>query len=85
MPSPFSSPVRYLGRPQGMQITSRFSPSLPSADDVLDVHQALAVMNRSQLDGRESDFNFSGAGTARISGWKFIYKKLSQTSLYVWG
>ena len=61
MPSPFSSNVRYLGRPQGMQITSRFSPSLPYADDALDVHQALAVMNRSQLDGRESGFNFSGA------------------------
>ena len=24
----------------------------------------------------ESDFNFSGAGTARTSGWKFIYRGL---------
>lgn len=47
------------------------------------------------------DFNFTGAGTARTSGWKFIYKGLSQpqgmmhgpsyervtysTPVYVWG
>lgn len=24
----------------------------------------------------QSDFNFSGAGTARTSGWKFIYQRL---------
>jgi SCF-associated factor 1 len=24
----------------------------------------------------ETDFNFSGAGTARVSGWKFIYRGL---------
>ncbi|TFK75017.1 RCC1/BLIP-II [Pluteus cervinus] len=33
----------------------------------------------------QADFNFSGAGTARTSGWKFIYKGLSQPQVYVWG
>ncbi|KIY53369.1 RCC1/BLIP-II protein [Fistulina hepatica ATCC 64428] len=43
------------------------------ADDVL--------WKRRLLD----DFNFSGAGTARTSGWKFIYKGLSSPQVYVWG
>lgn len=33
----------------------------------------------------ESDFNFSGAGTARTSGWKFIYRGLFNPQVYVWG
>jgi SCF-associated factor 1 len=32
-----------------------------------------------------SDFNFSGIGTARTSGWKFIYKGLRNPRLFVWG
>lgn len=31
------------------------------------------------------DFNFSGSGTARQTGWKFLYKRLSNPGLYVWG
>ncbi|KAJ7504381.1 regulator of chromosome condensation 1/beta-lactamase-inhibitor protein II [Mycena galericulata] len=33
----------------------------------------------------QSDFNFSGAGTARVSGWKFIYKGLFNPKVFVWG
>ncbi|KAF5378889.1 hypothetical protein D9615_006986 [Tricholomella constricta] len=33
----------------------------------------------------QSDFNFSGAGTARTSGWKFIYRGLFNPRVYVWG
>ncbi|TBU47471.1 RCC1/BLIP-II [Dichomitus squalens] len=33
----------------------------------------------------EQDFNFSGADTARHSGWKFLYKRLSNPAVYVWG
>ncbi|KAL1747612.1 regulator of chromosome condensation 1/beta-lactamase-inhibitor protein II [Schizophyllum fasciatum] len=31
------------------------------------------------------DFNFTGAGTARTSGWKFIYGGLYNPRVYVWG
>ncbi|KAF8202318.1 regulator of chromosome condensation 1/beta-lactamase-inhibitor protein II [Pholiota molesta] len=31
------------------------------------------------------DFNFSGQGTARTSGWKFIYKGLFKPRVFVWG
>ena len=31
------------------------------------------------------DFNFSGARTARTSGWKRIYKGLSNPKVYAWG
>ncbi|KIL71040.1 hypothetical protein M378DRAFT_155990 [Amanita muscaria Koide BX008] len=31
------------------------------------------------------DFNFTGEGTARSSGWKFIYKNLDKPKAYVWG
>lgn len=31
------------------------------------------------------DFNFSGEGTARTSGWKFIYRGLAHPRTYVWG
>ncbi|KAJ7623151.1 regulator of chromosome condensation 1/beta-lactamase-inhibitor protein II [Roridomyces roridus] len=31
------------------------------------------------------DFNFSGADTARVSGWKFIYKGLFNPRVFVWG
>lgn len=31
------------------------------------------------------DFNFSGSQTSRTSGWKFIYKGLSNPKVYVWG
>lgn len=33
----------------------------------------------------QSDFNFSGAGTARTSGWKLIYKGLHNPRVFVWG
>ncbi|KAI8985750.1 RCC1/BLIP-II [Trametes punicea] len=33
----------------------------------------------------QEDFNFSGSDTARKSGWKFLYKRLSDPYLYVWG
>ncbi|PFH46985.1 hypothetical protein AMATHDRAFT_153212 [Amanita thiersii Skay4041] len=32
-----------------------------------------------------ADFNFSGARTARSSGWKFIYSGMSNPKTYVWG
>lgn len=33
----------------------------------------------------QEDFNFSGSDTARRGGWKFLYMRLSNPSLYVWG
>ncbi|KAF7309831.1 RCC1/BLIP-II protein [Mycena indigotica] len=33
----------------------------------------------------KSDFNFSGAGTARTSGWKFIYRNMYNPKVFVWG
>ncbi|OBZ73495.1 hypothetical protein A0H81_06153 [Grifola frondosa] len=33
----------------------------------------------------QADFNFSGSDTARTTGWKFLYKRLSNPKLYVWG
>jgi SCF-associated factor 1 len=33
----------------------------------------------------QADFNFDGAGTARTSGWKFIYKGLLKPSVFLWG
>ena len=33
----------------------------------------------------QQDFNFSGAETARHTGWKFLYKRLSNPTVYVWG
>ncbi|KAI0640774.1 RCC1/BLIP-II [Trametes meyenii] len=33
----------------------------------------------------QEDFNFSGSDTARRTGWKFLYKRLSHPGLYVWG
>lgn len=32
-----------------------------------------------------SDFNYSGAGTARTSGWKVIYRGMHKPKVYVWG
>lgn len=32
-----------------------------------------------------TDFNFSGETTARTSGWKYIYRGLSQPKAFVWG
>jgi SCF-associated factor 1 len=31
------------------------------------------------------DFNFTGEGTARMSGWKFIYRGLAHPKAFVWG
>ncbi|KAJ3510836.1 hypothetical protein NLJ89_g4452 [Agrocybe chaxingu] len=31
------------------------------------------------------DYNFSGQGTARTSGWKFIYRGLFKPRVFVWG
>ncbi|KAL0065178.1 hypothetical protein AAF712_007848 [Marasmius tenuissimus] len=33
----------------------------------------------------DSDFNFNGANTARTTGWKFIYLRLTNPRVYVWG
>ncbi|KAI0794449.1 RCC1/BLIP-II [Fomes fomentarius] len=33
----------------------------------------------------QEDFNFTGSDTARQSGWKFLYRRLSNMALYVWG
>ena len=33
----------------------------------------------------QEDFNFSGSSTAPQIGWKTIYKKLSNSHVYVWG
>jgi SCF-associated factor 1 len=33
----------------------------------------------------DQDFNFTGQGTARTSGWKLIYKGLSKPAVFVWG
>lgn len=33
----------------------------------------------------QEDFNFSGSDTARKTGWKFLYKRLSHPQVYVWG
>jgi SCF-associated factor 1 len=33
----------------------------------------------------QDDFNFSGAGTARTTGWKVIYKGLRKPLIYTWG
>lgn len=33
----------------------------------------------------QQDFNFSDEGTARSTGWKFIYQGLSRPRTYVWG
>ncbi|KAI0091641.1 regulator of chromosome condensation 1/beta-lactamase-inhibitor protein II [Irpex rosettiformis] len=31
------------------------------------------------------DYNFSGNDTARTTGWKFIYRRLANPKVYVWG
>ncbi|TFY69106.1 hypothetical protein EVJ58_g618 [Rhodofomes roseus] len=33
----------------------------------------------------EKDFNFSGSETARKNGWKFLYHRLSNPRVFVWG
>lgn len=33
----------------------------------------------------KADYNFSGSDTARTTGWKFIYKRLTNPKVYVWG
>ena len=33
----------------------------------------------------EQDFNFSGARTARRTGWKKMYKGLNNPKVFVWG
>ncbi|KAG6897434.1 hypothetical protein C0992_001595 [Termitomyces sp. T32_za158] len=33
----------------------------------------------------QTDYNFSGAGTARTSGWKLIYRGIFKPRVYVWG
>lgn len=33
----------------------------------------------------QEDFNFPESETARTTGWKFIYKRLSNPHIYVWG
>ena len=31
------------------------------------------------------DYNFTGSGTARTSGWKFIHQRLGNPRVFVWG
>jgi SCF-associated factor 1 len=31
------------------------------------------------------DYNFPESDTARTTGWKFIYKRLANPKIYVWG
>ena len=31
------------------------------------------------------DYNFTGSGTARTSGWKFIHQRLRNSRVFVWG
>jgi SCF-associated factor 1 len=31
------------------------------------------------------DYNFTGLGTARTSGWKFLYRSLRTPQVYIWG
>lgn len=33
----------------------------------------------------KEDFNFPESDTARTTGWKFIYQRLSNPKVYVWG
>ncbi|EKM49963.1 uncharacterized protein PHACADRAFT_264421 [Phanerochaete carnosa HHB-10118-sp] len=33
----------------------------------------------------QKDYNFPDSDTARTTGWKFIYKRLSNPKIYVWG
>ena len=33
----------------------------------------------------QEDFNFPSADTARQTGWLFLYKRLSNLQVYVWG
>ncbi|KAL6307246.1 RCC1/BLIP-II [Sparassis latifolia] len=33
----------------------------------------------------QDDFNFTGSETARNTGWKFLYKRLANPKVYVWG
>lgn len=33
----------------------------------------------------QQDFNFPGQVTARSTGWKFIYQRLSRPRTYLWG
>ena len=32
-----------------------------------------------------ADYNFTGLGTARTSGWKFLYRRLRTPQVYIWG
>jgi SCF-associated factor 1 len=45
----------------------------------------LAVLDTFWKRKLQLDFNFSGHGTARTSGWKFIYRGLSNPRAFVWG
>ena len=33
----------------------------------------------------QEEFNFPDSDTARTTGWKFIYKRLANPKVYVWG
>lgn len=32
-----------------------------------------------------ADYNFTGLGTARTNGWKFLYRRLRTPQVYIWG
>lgn len=33
----------------------------------------------------QEDYNFPSSDTARTTGWKFIYRRLANPKVYVWG
>ena len=33
----------------------------------------------------QEDYNFPESDTARTTGWKFIYKRVANPKVYVWG
>ena len=71
-------------------ILDNLLPLLP----ISDLH-SLGATNRSfyNLTSDETlwkrkirqDYNFPDSNTARTTGWKFIYKRLSNPKIYLWG
>ncbi|KAL0577909.1 hypothetical protein V5O48_004073 [Marasmius crinis-equi] len=67
-----------------------FLPQLPLKDllNLGATNKYFAVLcNDNTLWKRklDADFNFNSANTARTAGWKFIYLRLTNPRVYVWG
>ncbi|KIM90238.1 hypothetical protein PILCRDRAFT_811954 [Piloderma croceum F 1598] len=65
-------------------------PSIPVPDvlNLASTNRFFAILGADDTFWKrklQDDFNFSGAGTARTSGWKVIYKGLSKPRIYTWG